>query len=158
MRLTIHCGKLTVMPEEGFRKFQERLPIIYQAMGLAYITFLHTNWRKEQSPDGEKWAQLSPATAKTYVPETRVRRGYHPILRVTGHMTDLYTRVERDGVTVGTNVNYGPLHQFGGHTGKGRKSTVPARPWLFSRHGGVPERFRQRLENMVEKELTKCLS
>lgn len=157
MQLTIHCGRITPVFQERYRRFMDNLPRLYQAMGQAYITFIQHNVENEQSPDGVKWAQLSPVTANRKV-NKKDRRGFHPILRVTGRMTNLYCRILGDGVHVGTNVKYAPLHQFGGRAGRNHAATVPARPWLFTRSGGIPQRFRQRLENMVERELQKCLS
>lgn len=157
MKLTIHCAKITPSLGERGEAFAATLPQLYLAMGQDYITFIQRNVGNEQSPDGVKWAQLSPATAKRKV-NKRHERGYHPILRVSGRMTNLYCRVLGDGVHVGTNVKYAPLHQFGGRTGRNHAANVPARPWLFSRDGGVPERFKQRLERMVEREIQKCLS
>lgn len=157
MQLSISCGNISWHYVERYRKFLANLPRLYQAMGQAYITFIQHNVENEQSPDGVKWAQLSPATARRKVNRTQ-RRGYHPILRVTGRMTNLYAKVDSNGVTVGTNVKYAPLHQFGGRAGRNHVATIPARPWLFTRSGGVPERFKQRLENMVERELQRCLS
>lgn len=38
----------------------------------------------------------------------------------------------RDFVTVGTNLVYGAIHQYGGKAGRGRKVTIPARPYLVA--------------------------
>lgn len=35
-----------------------------------------------------------------------------------------------DSVTVGSNVEYARIHQMGGKAGRGRKVTIPARPYL----------------------------
>lgn len=152
MKLVIKCGQLrlgNVMPE-----FERRLPRLYQSMGEAYMLFIRDNVEKEQSPDGVKWRPLSPWTASRQVAKGK-RRGFHPILRVTGRMTDLYVQVEASGVRVGTNAEYAPLQQYGGKSAKGHD--VPARPWLFDSSGGVPERFRALLAQMAAEEIGKCL-
>lgn len=40
-------------------------------------------------------------------------------------------------VEVGTNVEYAAIHHFGGKAGRGRKVTLPARPYLMLQDGDV---------------------
>lgn len=139
-------------------RLEGRMTHIYKEMGQAYKIFIQDNVEKEQSPDGSKWQQLSPWTAEQVVAKGKrkgQKRGYHPILRVTGRMTHLYVKADSKGVKVGTNVKYAPLQQFGGTTPKGHR--VPARPWLFDANGGVPESFRGQLYLIAEREIGKCL-
>ena len=44
-----------------------------------------------------------------------------------GSITSDYTN---DTAVVGTNEPYAAIHQFGGKAGRGRKTTIPARPFL----------------------------
>ena len=44
-----------------------------------------------------------------------------------GSITSAYTN---DEAIVGTNEPYAAIHQFGGKAGRGRKTTIPARPFL----------------------------
>ena len=44
-----------------------------------------------------------------------------------GSITSDYTN---DTAIVGTNEPYAAIHQFGGKAGRGRKTTIPARPFL----------------------------
>lgn len=44
-----------------------------------------------------------------------------------GSITSDYTN---DTAIVGTNKPYAAIHQFGGKAGRGRKTTIPARPFL----------------------------
>lgn len=44
-----------------------------------------------------------------------------------GSITPAYTN---DEAIVGTNEPYAAIHQFGGKAGRGRKTTIPARPFL----------------------------
>lgn len=155
MELDIHFGTLhlsQVMP-----KFMERLPALYRRLGNAYKLFIQDNVEKEQSPDGKRWKPLSPFTAEQIIARGKrkgQKRGFHPILRVTGRMTRLYVKVEADGVKVGTNVEYAPLQQFGGMSDG---HYVPARPWLFASNGTVPDSFKGLLYKMVSKEIGRCL-
>lgn len=48
-----------------------------------------------------------------------------------GSITSDYTN---DTAIVGTNEPYAAIHQFGGKAGRGRKTTIPARPFLKLTH------------------------
>ncbi|MDH5524451.1 MAG: phage virion morphogenesis protein [Desulfobulbaceae bacterium] len=39
-------------------------------------------------------------------------------------------KAKSDKVLIGTNKKYGAIHQFGGQAGRGKKVTIPARPYL----------------------------
>ncbi|TSA12012.1 MAG: phage virion morphogenesis protein, partial [Deltaproteobacteria bacterium] len=41
------------------------------------------------------------------------------------------TEIRANGIIIGTNVIYAAIHQFGGKAGRGRKVTIPARPYLM---------------------------
>ena len=52
-------------------------------------------------------------------------------LESVGNLLGSLTReVEGNTLRVGTNRIYGAIHQFGGQAGRGRKVSIPARPWL----------------------------
>lgn len=53
------------------------------------------------------------------------------ILQVLGHLRGSIHRVAgRDQVEVGSNLVYARIHQYGGQAGRGRKVTIPPRPFL----------------------------
>lgn len=53
-------------------------------------------------------------------------------LRDTGRlMNSMGRHVSSDKVQVGTNVVYAAIHNFGGQAGRGRKVTIPARPFML---------------------------
>jgi phage virion morphogenesis protein len=47
-------------------------------------------------------------------------------------------------VEVGSSMAYAAIHQFGGKTGKGHRTTIPARPYL-----GLSERQKELLKEKV---------
>lgn len=79
---------------------------------------------EKRAPDGAVWAPWSPRHARTREPR-------HSLL-----VQDNFLQVSIDNYTtgttvrVGTNLVYGAIHQFGGQAGRGRKATIPARPYL----------------------------
>lgn len=76
------------------------------------------------APDGTPWPKLSPMT---------LTRKKHPkILTESGHLRgSIRSRLLGSrAVAVGTNRAYAAIHQLGGQAGRGRKVTIPARPYL----------------------------
>lgn len=92
-------------------------------IGRQLINSTNERARREVSPDFTPWPELTPAYAAT-------KRGSH-MMRESGNLLGSLTReVEGNTLRVGTNRIYGAIHQFGGQAGRGRKVTMPARPWL----------------------------
>lgn len=83
------------------------------------------------SPNGEKWAVLSPRYAK------KKRKNKNKILTLEGDLQRyLRGKFDRTGLEFGTNSPYGAIHQFGGvfnrtsKKGKQYAFKMTARPWL----------------------------
>jgi phage virion morphogenesis protein len=84
--------------------------------------------------DGSRWKQLSEATIAM-----RVKRGRHgkkPLMDTETMRDNVSYSVAGDGLTISVNRRFGPnanaaVHQFGtDRAGRGRKVTIPARPFL----------------------------
>lgn len=85
--------------------------------------------RKEESPDGVRWVQLSPR----YAARKAKKRGGAPILKYDFHMLgdQLTYQVGGNYVEIGTGAKYGALPQFGGKPDMAPgPAAVPARPFL----------------------------
>jgi len=63
-----------------------------------------------------------------------------------------YTNVTEDSVTVGASPVYALIHQMGGKAGRGRKVTIPARPYL-----GLSDNERELLKEKVALWIKKLL-
>lgn len=88
-------------------------------------TEVEENFLREGRPE---WLALAPSTVAARV---KAGGGAHPILQVTGGLAasvELFYSATEAGV--GTNKVYGAIHQFGGQAGRGRRTTIPARPFL----------------------------
>lgn len=102
-----------------------------------------------RAPDGKPWLPLSAATrfsrarkaagGKVYVKNrsrttaafTRAYLGGMQPLLDTGRLRNSITsRASNDFAEVGTATVYARIHQFGGKAGRGRKVTIPARPFI----------------------------
>ncbi len=84
-----------------------------------------------------KWKKLSKATIKE-----RTKRGDWPgqILVESGILKQSISgSVTENSVTIGTNVEYAAIQQFGGMAGRGKKVKIPARPFLVIQDDDVEE-------------------
>src|SRR5574344_1401820 len=84
------------------------------------------NFAQEGRPD--KWQELTESTIKK-----RTKTGHYPgkILQVEGQLTtSVTTYYDNESAIIGSNLAYAAIHQLGGQAGKGKKTTIPARPYL----------------------------
>ena len=83
------------------------------------------SFEAQGSPFGEAWKALAPATLKK-------KKGSLKLVE-SGHLkrslrSNISTSEKR--VSVGSNLEYAAIHQFGGKAGRGHKVNIPARPFL----------------------------
>lgn len=111
---------------------------------------IHTDrFKAETDPDGNKWEPLAPRTLAL----KRKRGKSTKILRQDGYLADKTAyNVSDDSVEFGSSQIYARLHQFGGRAGKGKKVTVPKRPWL-----GTGDRDNQLLLRKAEWHLSQVI-
>ncbi|MBF0192098.1 MAG: phage virion morphogenesis protein [Magnetococcales bacterium] len=84
------------------------------------------NFEQEGRP--ERWTRLDDKTI-----EARRKQGVGGIkkLQDTGRLAASITSThDALSATMGTNTIYAAIHHFGGQAGRGRKVTIPARPFL----------------------------
>lgn len=63
-------------------------------------------FNRQSDPDGQKWPEVAPAT--------RARKKHPKVLTESHHLRgSIHPQADRHSVTVGTNVPYGAIHQFG---------------------------------------------
>ena len=85
-------------------------------------------FRKEQDPEGRPWKPWSPAYRALVLsgqmrPKGKKKHLSHKILQDTGELRrSINTRVFRDRVIIGSNLEYADKHQLG--------LGVPARPFI----------------------------
>lgn len=117
--------------DEGFREALTRLiertanlRPVFDEIGSSLLASTEARFEAETGPDGTAWAAHSTATL--------LRRG--PLARKLRDRNHLYQSLTyssgRLQTAVGTNRVYARIHQKGGQAGRGRKVTIPARPFL----------------------------
>lgn len=117
--------------DEGFRDALTRLlersanlQPVFAEIGSALQATTEDRFEAETGPDGQAWAAHSPVTL--------LKRGASA--KKLRHRNHLYQSLSyaagRLQAAVGTNRTYARIHQLGGKAGRGRKVTIPARPYL----------------------------
>lgn len=100
----------------------------YKNVGEHLLNSVGDNFDSEESPDGKKWAPLSPVTISR---REKKGHGATPILRVSGALRgSINMEASDDDVRVGTAMVYGAMMHFGGESKGYMKATIPARPYL----------------------------
>ena len=108
-------------------------------------TATEDNFKDEGRP--EKWVDLSETTKKQ-----RQKIGKYPgqILQVSGQLaSSVSTAYDDNSAVIGSNLAYAAIHQLGGQTGKNKKTTIPARPYLKLTDDNIEEIFEE-INNFLE--------
>lgn len=126
-------------------------------IGAFYERRVLENFKAESAPDGTPWQRLAQDTLMIRLGSKNkkgVKMGFlasgglsakgkryiqgKRILRESGDLEgSIHFQADADSVTIGTSgsIPYAAIHQFGGKAGRGRKVTVPARPYLAMNRG-----------------------
>ena len=119
-------------------------PLMKNIAGIM-ATATEDNFKDEGRP--EKWIDLSETTKKQ-----RQKIGKYPgqILQVSGQLaSSVSTAYDNDSAVIGSNLAYAAIHQLGGQTGKNKKTTIPARPYLKLTDDNIEEIFEE-INNFLE--------
>lgn len=106
-------GRVTVSLAAGPERLERDRRRIFREIGQSLLVSVRAGIEAEESPDGEAWEPLRPSTV-------RQRGGdAHPVLQRSGRLKRSITmRLIPEGVIVGTNLVYAPVHQFGAEISK----------------------------------------
>ena len=119
-------------------------PLMKNIAGIM-ATATEDNFKNEGRPD--KWIDLSETTKKQ-----RQKIGKYPgqILQVSGQLaSSVSTAYDDNSAVIGSNLAYAAIHQLGGQTGKNKKTTIPARPYLKLTDDNIEEIFEE-INNFLE--------
>lgn len=108
--------------------------------------FTSQSFEKETSPFGEKWKPLSSATLQK-------SKGIKKKLVDKGKLVNsIHTSHTATSATIGTNIKYAAIHQFGGKAGRNHKTIIPARPFLpINDKGHIPQSLQDELKSLVQE-------
>ncbi len=167
---------------ELLRRLKSRVASLMPVMteiGLYYERRVLENFKAEQSPDGKPWERLSATTMMMKLGEKNKKgerygfrqdgglsaKGKRYIMgkRILWEHGDLegsvHTQADNTSVTIGTggHIPYAAIHQFGGKAGRGRKVSIPARPYLAVNKGdgmALADKDRDMIVELLTDHLT----
>ena len=103
-------------------------------------------FENQKSPFNESWKPLSPATLRRKKGSLKLVESGHLKRSIQSH-SDL----RQKSVSVGTNLEYAAIHQFGGRAGRGHKVNIPARAFLpVNAKGELAGQLKARIDKILE--------
>jgi phage virion morphogenesis protein len=106
-------------------KCEDLRPLMKNIAGIM-ADAVEENFEQEGRPD--KWQELAESTIKH---RKKTKHWPGKILQVEGQLaTSITTQYDSESAVIGSNLAYAAIHQLGGNAGKGKKVTIPARPYL----------------------------
>ncbi|OHD80493.1 MAG: phage virion morphogenesis protein [Spirochaetes bacterium RIFOXYC1_FULL_54_7] len=120
-------------------------PCMRQVAGIL-MDSMEENFAQQGRP---KWTALKASTIRQRV-KLRKWPGQILIRSQAGLKASISTRSDANSATIGTNKVYGRIHQKGGQAGRGRKVTIPARPYL-----GVTDKELGEIETKILNHATQ---
>ena len=128
-------------------------PILHEVGNLAKNE-AELSFEKETSPFGDKWTPLSKQTLKH-------KKGSKILTESSMLQSSINSRTKMQKskggakgsasgiVSIGTNLEYAPIHQFGGKAGKNLKANIPARPFLPFKDGDIPNDLKEDIKEAI---------
>lgn len=143
-------------------------------IGAFYERRVIENFKAESAPDGTPWKPLAQDTmlmglarkkgwkmngglsvkGKRYIQGKR-------ILRESGDLEEsIHFQADNNSVTIGSSgsIPYAAIHQFGGKAGRGKKVTIPARPYLAMNRGTdleLADRDREMILDIIRERIAE---
>jgi phage virion morphogenesis protein len=136
INITVDNKKVLAALDKVEKELHDLTPAMRKIAGtLAYEA--ERNFAEQGRP---KWPSLSGATKNARIKRmgakgaAKQRKGEGikiMILQDSGQLAgEISTDYGRDFAVVGSNKEYAAIHQLGGQAGRGKKVTIPARPYL----------------------------
>lgn len=124
-------------------------PILHEVGNLAKNE-AELSFEKETSPFGDKWTPLSKQTLK-HKKGSKILTESSMLQSSINSRTKLQqTKTSTQGsVSIGTNLEYAPIHQFGGKAGRGLKVNIPERPFLPVKDNEIPNDLKEDIKEAI---------
>ena len=125
IEIKIDKKELNQVLDKLFEKTSDLKPLMKNIAGIM-ADAVEENFEQEGRPD--KWQELAESTIKH---RKKTKHWPGKILQAEGQLaTSITTQYDNESAVIGSNLAYAAIHQLGGQTGKGKKVTIPARPYL----------------------------
>lgn len=116
-------------------RFVDDMRPVWDEIGRELVESAHRRFRASVAPNGKRWLPT--------------KAGNKPLIRTGALMNSIRTNVTRRKMTVGSDLPYAAIHQFGGMAGRGRRTRIPARPYLMDEAGRLDRRDVASIERIT---------
>lgn len=143
-------SKLNTFLANLSQKAHNLTPILYHTQDVIYQKSMDS-FEKERDAFGNPWKLTKGLRSKKLSSKSLRKK---KILQDSGVLKEsIISRNDgRAKVSIGSNLSYAPIHQFGGKAGRGSKSIIPARPYLpVSKEGDIPRDLKRSIEKAIRK-------
>ncbi len=124
-QLTVKDNHLTQELNHLQTKLSNLKPLL-EDIGDYLLEITENAFESESSPDGKAWRKLDPKYLNY-----KNKIGRNKKLQIEGDLArSIESIATSDRLIIGSNLEYAPIHQFGGFAGKNHKAFIPARPFL----------------------------
>lgn len=138
--------RLKAVPVMGVERGVAFPPILGQAIGQLLVSDLRMRMTRGISPNGQAYVPLAHG---------RVRGGTKPLLDTGVLRASINAKAEPFGATVGTNLHYAPVHQYGATITPKTKKFLAIPVTKQALRAGSPTRFPGRLSPRINKRTMK---
>lgn len=144
IEIDIHDAEVRAALQRLQGRLSDLTPVM-RDIGELLVERTKQRFKTSTAPDGSRWAPNSEATLGAMLARSGAnfrkdgslskrgaarRAGKKPLIDTGTLMRQTFYRATANEVTVGNSMVYAAIHQFGGQAGRGRKVTIPARPFL----------------------------
>jgi phage virion morphogenesis protein len=134
---------------------------VMQSIGEDVMERTKQRFETSTGPDGKRWQPNARATIEAFIDRRGGfgKRGINkkgaalamnkrPLIDGGDLRRQFHVAATGNAVTIGNSMIYAAIHQFGGQAGRGKKVTIPARPFLPVTNNGslYPDDRRRVLE------------
>ena len=133
-------NNLNILLDNLSKKANNLTPILYHTQDALYHKSMDS-FEKEEDAFGNAWKPTKTLKNKKFGNKSSKKK----ILQDTGVLKESII-ARNDGVkrvSIGSNLSYAPIHQFGGRAGKG--ANIPARAYLPVNKEGIPEDLKKNI-------------
>jgi phage virion morphogenesis protein len=173
--IVIHDEQVKAVLARLAAKVGDMSPAMHE-IGQYYERRVLENFSAESDPEGRPWPRLSAVTLGMGLAKgKRLKKSGHLAKAGRQYLTNkkmlvesgdlrrtVHYQAERNQVIIGAGgeIKYAGVHQFGSLTaGRGRKTRIPARPYLAMNEGTgmrLAEKDRLRIIEIVERHIEKA--
>lgn len=126
------------------KSLQNKEPLLKQ-IGNHIQNTSELSFERQKSPFGNAWKPNSKVTLQN-------KRGNKILIKSGSLSHSIHYQTSNNSVSIGTNIKYAPIHQFGGKAGRNKRVNIPARPFMpINKNKQIPKDLGLELEEMVKE-------